>query len=58
MSIYPSVNKDHMIKLAILSEQQKNQRTNKIKKRMLKQTHNQEIAIFFEPVTNKLREVK
>ena len=57
MSSYPKVIKEDMIKLAKLSEKQKNQRADKIKNRILKQTHDEELAEAFTPKTKKLAEV-
>ena len=42
-----------MIELAKISEQEKNQRAFKIKKRLLKQTNNEELAETFKPMTTK-----
>ena len=39
MSFYPNVTKEDMNDIVELSEQQKNQRADKIENRILKQTH-------------------
>ena len=47
-----------MINQRKLAEQQKNQRALKIKKRILKQTHDNKLAESLSPITYKLDEVK
>ena len=54
MSIYPNVTQEDLNKLSQLAEQQKEKRANKIKNRILKQTHDEELAKTFAPITNKL----
>ena len=49
MSIYSNVTEQDLISLRNLAEQQKNQRALKIKKRILKQTHDIKLA---ESITN------
>ena len=46
-----------MIILRKLAEQQKNQRAEKNKNRILKQTHDVKLAESLSPITNKLEEV-
>ena len=58
MSIYPNVHQEDLINLRKLSDQQKNQRALKIKKGILKQTHDVKIAESLSPITKKLVEVK
>ena len=58
MSIYPNVTEQDLHILRKLAEQQKNQRAEKIKNRILKQTHDIKLAEEFSPVTKKLSEVK
>ena len=53
-SIYFKVTEEDRIETAKLSEQQKNKRAIKIKKRIPKQTHNGQIAETFKPLTEKL----
>ena len=56
MSIYSNVKEQALINLQKLAEQQKEQRTLKIK-RLLKQTHDVELAESLSPITKKLDEV-
>ena len=56
MSAFANVTKDDMINLAKLSEQQKNQTTEKIKNIFLGQTHDGESAKVFSLITEKLSE--
>ena len=59
MSIYPNVTEQDLIILGNLAEQQKNQRALKIKNRILKQTHEINLAEgCLSPITKKLLEVK
>ena len=58
MSIYSNVKEQDLINLRKLAEQQKNQRNEKIKNRILKQTHDIKLAENFSPITEKLDEVK
>ena len=44
MSIYPNVTEQTLINLVKLSEQQKGQRSSKIKNKSLKQTHDKKVA--------------
>ena len=53
MSIYPNVSEEDLIILRKLAEQQKNQRANKIKYRILKQTHIK-LEESLSPITKKL----
>ena len=53
MSAFPNVIEQDIVKAANLSEQQKNQRADKIKHKILKQTHDEELAEAFPPVTKK-----
>ena len=54
MSIHSNVTEQDLINLRKLAEQQKNQRSVKIKKRILKQTHDVKIAESLSPKTKKL----
>ena len=58
MSIYSNVTEQEMINLRKLAEQQKNQRAEKILKRILKQTLDVKLAESLSPITEKLDEVK
>ena len=57
MSIYSNVSERNLINLRKLAEQEKNQRALKIKKRILKQTHDKKLAESLSPITEKLEEV-
>ena len=57
MSIYSNVNEQKLINLRKLAEQQKNQRAEKIKNRVLKQTHDVKLAESLSPITKKLEKV-
>ena len=54
MSIYSNVTEQDLIKLRKLAEQQKEQRALKSKNRILKQTHDVNLAESLSPITNKL----
>ena len=56
MSFYSNVTKQGLINLRKLAEQQKNQRAEKIKNRIVKQTHDVKLAESLSPITNKLDE--
>ena len=56
MSFYSNVTEQDLIKLRKLAEQQKEQRALKIKNRILKQTHDVNLAEFLSPITTKLDE--
>ena len=58
MSIYSNVTEQDLINLRKLAKQQKNQRTIKIKNRILKQTHDIKLAESLSPITKQLDEVK
>ena len=58
MSIYSNVTEQDLINLRKLAEQQKNQRAEKIKNRILKQTHDIKLAENLSFITEKLNEVK
>ena len=58
MSIYSNVTEQGLINLRKLAEQQKNQRALKIKKRILKQTHDVKLAESLSPNTKRLDKVK
>ena len=58
MSVYSNVTEQDLINLLKIAEQQKNQKAFKIKKRLLKQTHDINLAESFSPLTKKLDEVK
>ena len=51
MSIYSNVTEQDLINLRKLAEQQKNQRSLKIKNRILNQTHDIKLAASFRPIT-------
>ena len=57
MSIYSNVTDKDLINVRKLAEQQKNQRALKIKNRILKQTHDLQLAESLTPITKKLDEV-
>ena len=57
MSIYSNVTDKDLINVRKLAEQQKNQRAPKIKNRILKQTHDLQLAESLSPITKKLDEV-
>ena len=57
MSIYSNISEQELIKLRKLAEQQKEQRTLKIKNRILKQTHDIKLAESLSHITKKLDEV-
>ena len=54
MSIYSNITKEDLINLRKLAEQQKDQRAEKIKNRIIKQTHDIELAESLSPITKKL----
>ena len=54
MSIYSNVTEKDLDNLRKLAQQQKEQRTLKIKNRILKQTHDIKLAESFSPITKKL----
>ena len=56
MSIYSNVTEQDLDNLRKLAKQQKEQRTEKIKKRNLKQTHNIKLAESLSPIIKKLDE--
>ena len=58
MSIYSNVNEQDLINLRKLAEQQKEQRTLKIKYKILKQTHDKKLAESLGPITERLEEIK
>ena len=57
MSIYSNVTKEDLENLRKLAQQQKEERTLKIKNRILKQTHDEKLAQSLSPITKKLDEV-
>ena len=57
MNICSKTTEEDMISLRELAERQKNQRALKIKNRILKQTHNIQLAENLSPITKKLDEV-
>ena len=57
MSIYSNVTEQDLINLCKLAVQQKEQRNEKIKNRILKQTHDIKLAGSLSPITKKLDEV-
>ena len=56
MSIYSNVSEQNLINLRELADQRKNQRAEKIKNRILKQTHDVKLAESLLPITTKLDE--
>ena len=50
MSFYSNVTQEKLDKLRKLAEQQKNQRAEKIKNRILKQTHDVKLAESLSPI--------
>ena len=54
MSIYSNVTEQDLTKLRRLAEQQKNQRAEKIKNRILNETHDNKLAESLSPVTKNL----
>ena len=58
MSIHSNVTEQDLINLRNLAEQYKNQRAEKIKNRILQQTHDIKIAESLSPITEILDEVK
>ena len=54
ISIYPNVNQEGLINLSKPAEQQKNQRANKTKNRILKQTHDKKFVENLSPIAKKL----
>ena len=58
MSIYSNVTEQEIINLRTLAEQQKNQRPEKMKNKILKQTHDVKLAGSLSPITKNLDEVK
>ena len=57
MSIYSNVTEEKLNKLAELSKQQINQRTINNKIRILKETHDEQVAEALKPIPNLLPEV-
>ena len=57
MSLYSNVTEQDMINLRKFAEQQKNERALKVKNRILKQTHDINLAESLSPITKKLEEV-
>ena len=58
MSIYSNVTEQDLDNLRKLADQQKNQRAEKIKNRILNQTHNLNLAESLSPITERLDKVK
>ena len=58
MRIFSNVTEQDLINLRKLAEQQKNQRAEKIKNRIFKQTHDVRLAESLSPITEKIDEVK
>ena len=56
MSIYSNVTEQELINLRKIAQQQKNQRAEKIKNRISKQTHDIKVAESLSPITKKLDE--
>ena len=57
MSIHPDVTDQDLINLGRLTEQQKNQRADRIKIKTLDETHDKKLAESLEPTTEKVEEV-
>ena len=57
MSFYSNVTEQDLVNLRKLAEQQKNQRVEKIRNRILKQAHDVNLAESLSPITKKLEEV-
>ena len=57
MSIYPNVTEQDLTNLRELAEQQKNQRAERIKNRILKQTHDVKLTESLSLTTKNLDEV-
>ena len=57
MSIYSNVTQEDLDNLRKLAEHQKSQRAEKIKQRIVKQTHDDKLAESLSPITTKLDEV-
>ena len=57
MSIYSNVTEQDLINVRKLAEQQKNQRAEKIKNRVFKETHNFKSAESLSPITKKLDKI-
>ena len=57
MSIYSNVTEEDLINLRKLAQQQKEQRAEKIKNRILKETHNIKLAESLSPITEKLDKI-
>ena len=57
MSIYSNITEQGLINLRKLAQQRKEQRDEKIKNRILKQTHDKKLAESLSPITDKLDEV-
>ena len=58
MSVYSNVTEQDLIILRKLPEQQKIQRALRIKSRILKQTHDIQLAQSLSPITKKLEKLK
>ena len=58
MSIYSNVTEQDLINLRKLAEQQKNQRAEKIENKILKQTHDINLAESLSPITENVDDVK
>ena len=56
MSIYSNVTEEDLDNLRKLAQQQKNQRAEKIKNRILQQTHDKKLTDSFSPITDRLHE--
>ena len=54
MSIYSNVTEQDLINLRKLAQQQKEQKAEKIRNRILKQTHNKKLAESLSPITKRL----
>ena len=57
MSIYSKVTQEDLDNLRKLAEQQKNQRAEKIKNRIIEKTHDKRLAESLSPITERLDEV-
>ena len=57
MSVCTNLTEEDLLSLQKLAEQQKNEKTSKIKKRIFKQTLDRDLAETFKPITKKVDEV-
>ena len=55
MSIFSNVTEQNLLNLRKLAQQQKEQRAEKMKNRILKQTHDKKLAESLSPITKELK---